>query len=256
MAPYLATATNGDFLTDFYSADGLSFYDAVDPNTRRLRTDPPNPTLAFERLDPQPEIVAFFSNLYGPYPFTSGGGIVDWAPDVGYALESQTRANYHRIPLPSTVVHEVSHQWFGNAVTPEVWPDIWLNEGFATFSEWIYNELHGGQSAADTFAELYAIPEDDPAFEDLWFPAPAALHHPSQLFHTPVYDRGAMTLQALRAKVGDSTFFDILRTWYTSNKYGNVTTADLIDLAEEKSGQSLDNFFQVWLYEEGRPESW
>jgi aminopeptidase N len=256
MAPYLATATNGDFLTDFYSANGLSFYDAVDPNTRRLRTDPPNPTLAFERLDPQPEIIAFFSNLYGSYPFTSAGGIVDWAPDVGYALESQTRANYHRIPLPSTVVHEVSHQWFGNAVTPEVWPDIWLNEGFATFSEWIYNELHGGQSAAATFAELYAIPEDDPAFEDLWFPAPAALHHPSQLFHTPVYDRGAMTLQALRAKVGDPTFFDILRTWYTSNKYGNVTTADFIDLAEEKSGQSLDNFFQVWLYEEGRPESW
>jgi aminopeptidase N len=256
MAPYLATATNGDFLTDFYSANGLLFYDAVDPNTRRLRTDPPNPTLAFERLDPQPEIVSFFSGLYGAYPFTSAGGIVDWAPDVGYALESQTRANYHRIPLPPTVVHEVAHQWFGNAVTLAVWPDIWLNEGFATFSEWIYDEMHGGTPASETFADLYAIPEDDPAFEDLWFPAPAALHHPSQLFHTPVYDRGAMTLQALRAKVGDGTFFDTLRTWYADNKNGNVTTADFIDLAELKSGQNLDAFFQVWLYEEGRPESW
>jgi aminopeptidase N len=137
-----------------------------------------------------------------------------------------------------------------------VWPDIWLNEGFATFSEWIYDELHGGTAAADRFQELYEIPESDPAFEDLWFPAPAALHHPSQLFHTPVYDRGAMTLQALRAKVGDPTFFDILRTWYADNKYGNVTTADFIDLAEAKSAQNLDNFFQVWLYEEGRPESW
>ncbi len=256
MAPYLATATNGEFLTDFYSADGLLFYDAVDPNTRRLPDDPPNPTLAFERLDPQPEIVSFFSQLYGPYPFNSAGGIVDWAFEVGYALESQTRANYQRIPSPSTVVHEVSHQWFGNSVSLAFWPDIWLNEGFATFSEWIYDEMHGGTPAAEVFDELYAIPEDDPAFEDLWFPAPAALEDPSQLFHTPVYDRGAMTLQALREKVGDTVFFDILRDWYANNKNGNVTTADFIALAEQKSGQNLDAFFQVWLYEEGRPASW
>ena len=256
MASYLATATNGEFLTDFYSANGLPFYDAVDPNTRRLATDPPNPTLAFQRLDPEPEIVSFFSSLYGPYPFRSAGGIIDWAPDVGYALESQTRPNYDRIPSATTVVHEISHQWFGDAVTPAFWPDIWLNEGFATFSEWIYDEMHGGTPAAETFDELYAIPEDDPFFEDLWFPAPAALEDPSQLFHTPVYDRGAMTLQALREKVGDPVFFQTLRDWYANNKYGNVTTADFIDLAEQKSGQNLDDFFQVWLYEEGRPESW
>ena len=99
MAPYLATATNGEFLTQFRRADGLPFYDAVDPNTRRSDTDPPNPTLAFQRLDPEPEIVSFFSRLYGPYPFSSAGGIVDWAPDVGYSLESQTRPNYDRIPV-------------------------------------------------------------------------------------------------------------------------------------------------------------
>ena len=256
MAPYLATATNGEFLTDFYSAGGLLMYDAVDPNTRRLTTDPPNPTLAFQRLDPQPEIISFFSGLYGAYPFNSGGGIIDWAPDVGYALESQTRANYHRIPSPTTVVHEISHQWFGNAVTLAYWPDIWLNEGFATFSEWIYDEMHGGTPAAETFDELYAVPEDDPFFEELWFPAPAALEDPSQLFHTPVYDRGAMTLQALREKVGDPTFFAILRDWYAQHRNGNVTTEDFIALAEEKSGQDLGDFFRVWLFEEGRPESW
>jgi aminopeptidase N len=256
MAPYLATATNGEFLTEQYIANGLFMFDAVDPNTRRLPTDPSNPALAFERLDPQPEIIAFFSDLYGPYPFTSGGGIIDWAPEVGYALETQTRANYQRIPLPTTVVHEIAHQWFGNAVTVEVWPDMWLNEGFATFSEWIYEEMHSGQSAQQSFDDLYAIPESDPAFEDLWSPPPAALPHPSQLFSTPVYDRGAMTLQALRVKVGDPTFFDILRTWYTDNKYGNVNTGEFIALAEQKSGQNLDDFFQVWLFEEGRPASW
>jgi aminopeptidase N len=263
MAPYLASATNGEFLTDFYTADGLPFYDAVDPNTRRLRTDPPNPALAFERLDPQPEIVSFFSSLIGPYPFDSAGGIVDWAIDVGYALESQTRANYQRIPLPTTVVHEIAHQWFGNAVTIRKWPDIWLNEGFATFSEWIYDEMHGGPKARKVFDELYRIPEGDPAFEDLWFPAPAALEGPEQLFHTPVYDRGAMTLQALREKIrDDAIFFGILRDWYSQNRATSVTadqtvtTADFMALAEQKSGLDLDHFFQVWLFEEGRPESW
>jgi aminopeptidase N len=256
MSSYLATATNGEFLTQTRNVNGLTFYDAVDPNTRRLNADPPNPTLAFQRLDPEPEIVSFFSKLYGPFPFTSSGGIVDWAPDVGYALESQTRPNYDRIPSATTVVHELSHQWFGDAVSLAKWPDMWLNEGFATWSEWIYGEMHDGPSAQDRFDELYAIPEDDPAFEDLWFPAPDALQDPSQLFHTPVYDRGAMTLQALRVKIGDATFFRLLRAWYAQNKYGNVTTGDFIALAERKSGRNLDHFFRVWLFKEGRPESW
>jgi len=256
MSSYLATATNGEFLTQTRTVSGLTFYDAVDPNTRRLDAGPPNPTLAFQRLDPEPEIVSFFSRLYGPYPFSSSGGIVDWAPDVGYALESQTRPNYDRIPSAATVVHELSHQWFGDAVSLARWPDIWLNEGFATWSEWIYDEMHGGPPAQDRFDELYAIPEDDPSFEDLWFPAPDALQDPSQLFHTPVYDRGAMTLQALRVKIGDPTFFSLLRAWYERNKYGNVTTSDFISLAERKSGRNLGHFFRVWLFKEGRPESW
>jgi aminopeptidase N len=256
MAPYLATASNGEFLTQFRRANGLTFYDAVDPNTRRLDTDPPNPTLAFQRLDPEPEIVSFFSDLYGRYPFRSGGGIIDWAPDVGYSLESQTRPNYDRIPSATTVVHEISHMWFGDAVTLARWPDIWLHEGFATFSEWIYSERHGGPSAQDNFDELYAVPEDDPFFDELWSPAPAALQDPSQLFGTPVYDRGAMTLQALRQKVGDGTFFRLLRTWFARNEYGSVTTRDFIATAERVSGQNLDHFFDVWLYEDGRPASW
>ena len=253
MSPYLATATNGTFLTDRYRANGVFMYDAVDPNTRVEEADPPNPALAFARLDPQPEIMAFFSDLYGGYPFSAGGGIIDWAPDVGYALESQTRTNYERIPDATTVVHEIAHQWFGDAVTLAVWPDIWLNEGFATFSEWIYDEPHGGPPAQEPFDELCATPEDSEDGQDLWFPAPAALEDASQLFGTPVYSRGAMTLQALRTAVGDDAFFDTLRRWYAQNRYGNVTTADFIALSERISGQQLDELFKAWLYEEGRP---
>ena len=162
MAPYLATVTNGDFLTEFRRAGGLPFYDAVDPNTRRSDTDPPNPTLAFQRLDPEPEIVSFFSRLYGPYPFSSGGGIVDWrARRRLRARVADARQLRLSSPQRPTVVHELSHQWFGDAVTPAVWPDIWLNEGFATWSEWIYDEKHGGDTAQSKFDELYAPPEAD-----------------------------------------------------------------------------------------------
>jgi aminopeptidase N len=253
MASYLSTATNGNFLTEQYEAEGLFMYDAVDPQTRLMEADPPNPALAFERLAPQPAIIAFFSDLYGTYPFSSGGGIIDWAPDVGYALESQTRPNYDTIPGESTVVHEIAHQWFGNAVTPSVWPDIWLNEGFAQFSEWIYDERHEGPTAQEAYDELCAVPEEGDEGQDLWFPAPAALENASQLFHTPVYSRGAMTLQALRSAVGDDDFFRILRRWYAENRYGNVTTADFIALSERVSGQELDEFFKAWLYDKGRP---
>jgi aminopeptidase N len=256
-ATYLATATSGVFETRFATLpSGLPDYGAVDPQTRQFGAKDPNPQLAWQRLAFTGPAVDLFTQLYGPYPFESVGGVVDWAPNVFYSLESQTRPMYWVIPSELTVVHEVAHMWWGDSVTPELWPDIWLNEGFATWSEWIWSERNGGKSAAQTFDELYATPEDSADGADLWFPAPAALPGPAEMFHTPVYDRGAMTLQALREKVGDETFFTILRRWYAENRNGNVTTAELIALAESVSGLQLDGFFDVWLYEEGKPASW
>jgi aminopeptidase N len=254
MAPYLTTATNGVFETSFYTlTNGLKMYDAVDPNTRASGRPGPEPAVAWTRLAPQGEIIDFFSNLYGDYPYTSGGGIIDWAPTVGYALESQTRANYHRTPGASTVVHEIAHQWFGNAVTLEVWPDIWLNEGFARWSEWIYTEQHGGATAQSRFDGLYARAPS----HSFWSIAPGNVGGPENLFAGQVYDRGAMTLQALRAKIGnDDTFFEILRTWYAENRNGNASTADFVEVSERVSGLELSNFFDVWLYEVGKPTSW
>ncbi len=148
MAPYLATATNGEFELRFgRTYRGLREYNAVDPTTRRSTspTSVPEPQLAWERVEAtQPTALQLFSELFGPYPFDSIGAIVDYAPNVFYHLESQTKANYFVVPGVSTIVHEIAHQWFGNAVTPEQWPDIWLNEGFARWSEWIFTEKTGG----------------------------------------------------------------------------------------------------------------
>ena len=257
MAPYLATVTTGIFQTDFGTLpSGLPQYNAVDPQTRRSGSKVPDPQTAWQRLALNGPAVDLFSELYGPYPFESVGGVVDWAPNVFYSLESQTRPMYWHVPTEATVVHEIAHMWFGDSVTPETWPDVWLNEGFATWSEWIWSERTGGASAAATFDALYATPEDSEAGADLWFPAPAALPGPAQMFHTPVYDRGAMTLQALREKIGDTAFFTLLRAWYAENRNANVTTADLIALSEQVSGQQLDAFFDAWLYTAGKPQTW
>jgi len=243
MAPYLATATNGRFnLYTQTGPNGLPIYNAIDAKTDSAK--------ARSLLSKAPEIVSFFSDLYGAYPFEAAGGIIDPQHDVGYSLETQTKPVYAYVPDEITVVHELSHMWFGDAVTVKEWPDLWLHEGFATFSEWIWTERHGGPTAQQTFEKRYT----DNQFP--WSPAPNALQRPSQLFSTPVYDRGGMTLQALRVKVGDATFFRILRDWYAQNKYGTVTTPQFIALAEAESGQDLDRFFQVWLYTPEKPTSW
>ena len=151
MAPYLATATNGEFELRTSDLDGVPEYNAVDPTTRRGGVTLPEPQLAWDRLTAtQPAAFRLFSQIYGAYPFEAIGAIVDYAPNVGYHLESQTKANYFLVPGTSTIVHEIAHQWFGNAVTPEAWNDIWLNEGFARWSEWIYTERTGGLSAQAT----------------------------------------------------------------------------------------------------------
>ena len=260
MVAYLATVTNGFFeVRTSTLANGLPEFNAVDPQTRFYGEKTPRPEDAWANLEVQPEAVDFLSDLYGPYPFESVGGIVDWAPNVFFALETQTKPNYDVLPDELTIVHELAHQWFGDALVLDHWSDMWLNEGFATWSEWIWTERHNRQTAQARFNQLYAISEDSSRGQDLWFPAPNALPGPADLFGTPVYDRGAMTLQALRAKIGnDNRFLRILRTWYAENRYSNVTTEEFIATAERVSGLQLDHFFDVWLFQEGRPEpgSW
>jgi aminopeptidase N len=242
MAPYLATATLGRFDLDISSVDGIESYVAVDPtlstgNVLRLL----------------PDIVRFYESIYGPYPFTAVGAIVDDAKVVGYSLETQTKPVFDRMPNEATLAHELSHMWYGDSVTLTTWPDIWLHEGFATWSEWIWSEYQGNKSAAKWFNELYNTPAQDIRF---WTPPPGDPGTPVFLFNGTIYYRGAMTLEALREKIGDSDFFRIMRTWAQQNRFGNVTTAQFIALAEQISGDDLDNFFDVWLYQPDKPTSW
>jgi aminopeptidase N len=242
MAPYLATATLGVFDLTISQVGGIPSYVAVDPTLSKGNV-----------LRKLPDIVRFYSSIYGPYPFTAVGSIVDDAKIVGYSLETQTKPVYDRMPDEATVAHELSHMWFGDSVTLTQWPDIWLHEGFATWSEWIWSEYSGNKTAQKYFDNLYNTPAQDTVF---WTPPPAVPGTPAFMFNGTIYYRGGMTLQALRQKVGDFAFFQIMRGWATQNRYDNVTTPQFISLAEQISGMQLDHFFDVWLYQPEKPTSW
>jgi aminopeptidase N len=243
MASYLATASIGDYeLTTQLGVHGQPIYDFVDRDiTGRDRTT----TLA--ALAKEPAMIAFLETVYGPYPFTSAGSIVD-DDSVGYALETQTKPVYSRRASEGTVLHELAHQWVGNSVTPEQWNDIWLNEGFAVYSEWLWAEHNGRATLQEQFDDVMAIPADD----EFWTVLPA---DPGavDLFAGATYDRGAATLYALRTEIGEKAFATLLRRWTTEHRFGTVTTADFTALAEQVSGQQLDAFFTTWLYTPAKP---
>jgi aminopeptidase N len=240
MAPYLAVIDIG--LGDLVRSRiaGVPAWTLVDP---RLVAD------SGPRLRNLPSIVRFLSRAFGPYPFDAFGSIVDLAP-VDYALETQTRPTYTATPGIAGMVHETAHQWFGDSVGLTRWPEIWLNEGFATWAEWYYVERHGGESAGAVFDRLYRTPASQAGF---WNPPPARPGSSRKLFADSVYERGAMAVQALRAEVGTGPLLVTLRRWTAEHRYGNATIPDFIALAEEVSGRQLDKLFEDWLYLRGKP---
>jgi hypothetical protein len=221
--------------------------------------EPPPPGRRAKRsLGRQGEIVAFLSRRFGPYPFSALGGIVDDEPRMQFALETQTRPVYgdaffrsqDQTEGDAVVVHELAHQWYGDSLTVRRWRHIWLNEGFATYAEWLWSEREGLGTARETFNFYYeAIPAGSP-FWDLTIGDPG----PDQLFDGAVYVRGAMTLHRLRQRVGHADFFDILRRWARSERGELVTTREFARLAERISGRNLDNLFETWLFTPRKPK--
>ncbi|WP_307858583.1 M1 family metallopeptidase [Microbacterium flavescens] len=242
MAAYLATATVGRFeLRQYTAANGTPIIDAIDVT----RTAGQVGSLARTS-----DMLVFFEDRFGPYPFVSYGAIVD-NDSVGYALETQTRSFFSTSAAENTVAHELAHQWMGDHVSPERWADIWLNEGWATYASWMWREHRGTSSTATLFTGVM----NRSATSSTWSTV-LADPGPLGIFGTAVYDRGAALLHALRGELGDADFFALATEWVARYGGGTATTADFIALSEEVSGQDLTEFFRVWAYEPTKPTVW
>ncbi|MEU2778453.1 M1 family metallopeptidase [Streptomyces sp. NPDC007162] len=242
MATYLATATIGRFdVRTGKTPSGIPIYVAIDP------------TLANSNSVDVYAVTAaatdYWASLFGPYPFEETGAIVDDMPQAGFSLEVQSKPAYSAVRNETTIVHELAHQWFGDSVSVAQWKDTWLNEGFATYAQWLWAEHQGTRSAHDSFLAAYDARAADNPFWGITVADPQR----DTMFASAVYQRGAMTLQMLRERIGDTAFFKLLPAWTKLHRYGNADTADFIRLAEKVSGQQLDDLFRTWLFTPGKP---
>ncbi|TXS41136.1 M1 family peptidase [Streptomyces sp. uw30] len=248
MASHVTALAIGDYdiarSTVTTTEDELPVYTALTPS----QAGPGRKVLA--RL---PEIMEWAEYNFGPYPFSSTGAIVSGKEDAAYALETQNRPVFPGAPSTELLVHELAHQWFGNSVTPKSWRDMWLNEGFATYAEWLWEEDNGGDSAQETFDALYDHGEDD--HEELWDFPPAKPTSAAHISDSPVYERGAMVLHKIRRTVGDDTFYDIVQGWADEHRHGNADTADFTTYVEKMApDEDFTALWKDWLYGDGRPE--
>ncbi|MFD9690453.1 M1 family metallopeptidase [Kitasatospora sp. NPDC059088] len=247
-ATYLTTLAVGKFdITTDTTASGLPVYNAYSKDLGE------NADAARASVERTGELVDWLSGYFGDYPFSSVGGYVPNVP-TGYALETQTRVFYSPKQFAkgtntSVVVHELAHQWYGDSVSVAHWSDIWLNEGFASYAQFLWSE-HENEGTAQELADyIYAShPADDP----FWSVKPGDPGADNQ-FSNAVYDRGAVAIQALRNTVGDEKFFKILKGWPTERKYGNATVAEFQAYAEKVSGKKLGDLFKTWLFTPGKP---
>ena len=241
MATYLATLNIGKFtILRGETSTGLPIINAVRPDQLTAT--------AQTRLANIGPILDFFGQKFGPYPFAATGVIVDLT-NVGYQMETQTRPEFTSANGLSALAHELAHQWFGDSVAARRLRDVWLSEGFATFANWLWVEHTGGTTAQQAFNTQYARAANTTFWNNTVFDPGVTNQYQS----ATVYQRGAMTLQALRRKIGDEAFFRTLTAFHGTFGGSDAETQDFVAIAQRESGQDLRDFFKVWLYTPGKP---
>ncbi|MER6978369.1 M1 family metallopeptidase [Streptomyces carpinensis] len=205
-----------------------------------------------------PDQIAWMESKVGRYPFETYGLLMASAV-TGFELETQTLSlfekglftdpAYPKWYVESVMVHELSHQWFGDSVSPRTWSDLWLNEGHATWYEALYAEekahkpMEARMKAAYGASDAWRAAGGPPAR-----PKPSKVGQKTGIFRANVYDGAALVLYALRQRIGKPAFERLERAWVRGNQDSTATTADFERLASDIAGRDLNGFFKAWLY--------
>ena len=213
---------------------------------------PENEVIAVEDLSVTPDMIEAFEKRYGSYPFFGEKYATALVARSG-AMEHQTATSYGDIHIRGDhyfdwiTAHELAHQWWGDWVTCDSWEHIWLNEGFASFSEAVWAEENGGPTAYREYmrSQDYLLTSGNEF--------PGTVLFPDYEFSITVYDKGAWIVHMLRQIVGDDIFYEAMREYGSSFAYSTVSTSDLIAVFESRAGIDLQWFFDQWLLREGRP---
>jgi len=194
------------------------------------------------------DMLSFFSELFGEYPFISekyGHADFTW----GGGMEHQTLSSMGSFSQ-NLMVHELGHSWWGNLITCKTFNDIWLNEGFARYCQALWAEHMYGREAYFDFMNNHAYY----GAGTIYVENPSSN---SQIFSAGLsYNKASWVLHMLRHKVGETMFFDILKS-YASNdslSYNAASTSDFQKVCEDISGLDFEQFFQQWIYGEKYPK--
>jgi hypothetical protein len=194
-------------------------------------------------------MLTVFSDLYGVYPFVNEKyGMCEWAR--GGAMEHQTMTSMYGFN-ESTIAHELAHQWWGDAVTYATWHDIWLSEGFATYSEALWREFRPGSPGEPALhAYMANMRPTEPS-------GSVYVYHPDSIElifdYQTTYLKAGWVLHMLRHVVGTDTFFDVLAAYRAAYEHSTATTEDFEEVAEAVAGRDLAWFFDEWIYGDGAP---
>ncbi|MEZ4425646.1 MAG: M1 family aminopeptidase [Gemmatimonadota bacterium] len=202
----------------------------------------------------------YYQSYVGPYAYEKLANIT--SPVTGGGMEAASAIMYHEDAVTgerttrwrNVIIHEIAHQWFGNAVTESDWDDVWLSEGFATYFTLLFIEhaygrdefVDGLRSAAE---RVWAWYDENPDYRIVH----DNLDDMGRVTSIATYQKGAWVLHMLRKRLGDEAFHEGIRRYYARFYNANATTLDFRQTIEEASGQDLEVFFEQWLYRGGNP---
>ena len=186
-----------------------------------------------------PELIAWLEERLGPYPFESVGVM---GVDSQSGMETQTLVTISPQVSADVLLHEYAHQWYGDSVTPRTWEDMWLNEGFAFYLDWVYADDLGGISLRASAREAR---RQDQQLRAMY--GPPGDYDPKQFASYNVYSSGALMLYELRKRLGAEVFDPLLRQWPQEHRYGTADRDTYVAWVEEKTGEDVSRFVDRWL---------